>query len=133
MGYWNRRQRRSCAKYILSQLLATAPDWDLYLTGDEWYGRFPNLLMEELASRSRRYPLSDLKRAARLLQANQHITIGNVGNPIRPNDKACLILTFEGKDAFLDGYYVQAGRKDLLQEFEAHLFFLKPLVSLFKK
>jgi hypothetical protein len=133
MGYWNRRRRRKCAEYILSKLLATAPEWDLYLTGDDWYGRFPNLLMEQLATCSRRYSLPDLKRATRLLETNQHISIVNAGNPIKPNNKACLILTLEGKDAFLDGFYKQADRQDLLQEFEAHFFFLKPVVALFKK
>lgn len=133
MSYWNRRYRRKCAEYILSKLLATAPEWDLYLTGDDWYDRFPNLLMEQLAAGSPRYSLPDLKRAVRLLEANKHITIANAGNPIKPNNKACLILTIEGKDAFLDGFYKQAGRQDLLQEFEAHFFFLKPLVSIFKK
>jgi hypothetical protein len=133
MGYWNRRRRRSCAKYILSHLLATAPEWDLYLTGDDWYGRFPNLLMEQLAANSHRYSPPELTRAARLLEANKHISIANAGNPIQPNNKAYLILTIEGKDAFLDGYYTQAERQDLLNEFEARLFFLKSLLSVFKK
>lgn len=133
MGYWNRRRRLKCAKYILSKLYGTAPEWDLHLTKDDWYGRFPHLLMEQLASGSKRYSLPDLKRAARLLEANHHISIANAGNPMHPDDKACLILTIAGKDAFLDGFYGQAERQDLLQEFEAHLFFLKPLVSLFKR
>jgi hypothetical protein len=133
MSYWNRRHRRKCAEYILSKLLATAPEWDLYLTEDDWHGRFPNLLMEQLIASSLRYSLSELKRAARLLEVNGHISIVNAGNPIKPNNKACLILTIEGKDALLDGFYKQAGRQDLLQELEANLFFFKPVVSLFKK
>jgi hypothetical protein len=133
MGYFKRVRNRNCAHFILSRLHKQAPDQDIFLTKEDWYGPIPTLTMEAIQRQTHKYSAVELKRATRLLGEKEHISLTNLGNPMKPDSRPTLILTINGKDALLDGYYKCENRKDLAETLEVSMKIIFPFVSLFKK
>jgi hypothetical protein len=126
MNYLGRKKHRDCANFILNKLFDKGPNHDLFLTYADWMDpNIPALSLDFIRSQTNKYDLNVMKRAIRKLLKNGHVTLVHTVDRV-----ATLILTLEGRDAFLDEYYSTLNKKDFLESFELWAKWILPLVSL---
>jgi len=131
MSYLTRKKHRQCAHHLLEVLHEKAPDHELFLTKEDWMNpRIPALTMAEVEASTHKYSLTELKRASRLIQLREEISMVKRSNIQSSQPETVLILTLKGRDSYLDEYYLVENLKDRLETWELITQWIFPIISL---